>query len=41
MTKEEFLQQICNELKENINKLQNTKGVKLTSVIELGKCPYS
>lgn len=39
MSKEEFLQQICNELKENINALQNTEGIKLTSAVNLGKCP--
>lgn len=39
MTKEEFLQRIRDELKENIEKLQNTDGIKLTSSINLGECP--
>ena len=39
LTKEEFLQQICNEIKENIEKLQKEGGVKLTNAADLGKCP--
>lgn len=39
MSKEEFLQQIREEVKENIEKIQNMDGIKLTSFSSLGECP--
>lgn len=39
LTKEAFLQQIRSELRENIEKLQNMSGIKLTSSTNLGECP--
>ena len=39
LSKEEFLQQICDELKMNIELLKNKTGMKLKSSVSLGKCP--